>query len=239
MNNHGTSKTAMLLVAALLGTALSRADSKLFISMYGGWNMTQSGSIEGEAIDYTYAGYVFIVPVYSAGDADAVNYDYKDDSGLLAGIRGGTWLSGTRKDWAVAGDLCYFEIDLKPHGGSIKLSPFSFLLLYRTPLLVSEDFASGRLQPYAGVGLVMVLGQISLPGVPTINDAAGPGGSLHAGCTWMINPSLGLFLEYRYLTAKLYGMNDSEVNREASATEVDVDTVISTHQILSGISVFF
>jgi hypothetical protein len=74
-------------------------------------------------------------------------------SGVSVGIRGGYWLDSV--PWlGFAFDLSAFDPDEDVSVLPVKLDvfPISALLMLRYPLLKSDAYPRGRLQPYAGVG---------------------------------------------------------------------------------------
>jgi hypothetical protein len=80
--------------------------------------------------------------------------DFK--SGVSFGIRGGYWLDSV--PWlGFAFDLSVFDPDEDVKLVPLKLDvfPISGLLMLRYPLLKSDAYPRGRLQPYAGVGLAL------------------------------------------------------------------------------------
>ncbi len=213
--------------------------------VYGGAVRTDSGTIEGTATDYEFE-FNLIVPVFSEVGTYAVSNRYDSAGSLVIGGRGGIWFLDEWAGWGLAGDISYFKIDAGPDNTTLTLVPLSLMILYRYPLLASADFPTGRLQPHAGAGVALVPGNISTritnySGTPVqeSQNAVGAGVSLHAGCTWKLNETVGIFFEYRYLHTKLSGTSESERD-QTYVTEVDLETsTISAHQLLSGISVSF
>ena len=80
-------------------------------------------------------------------------------------IGGSSVVGGRFGRWAglvgLAADVSYFS--RKASNGTFDLIPISALLLFRVPLIVSQDYPNGRLQPYAGGGVSFVVVDASIP----------------------------------------------------------------------------
>ena len=114
--------------------------------------------------------------------------------------------------------------------------------MLRYPLLVSEGFPNGRVQPYAGVGASFVVGSISSSAVDvpsTLDDDDGSGYVLCIGAKWFLNRHLGFFVEYRYASVSFDQSNDwqtfSPIVNHYYQAEGDADV----HLLLGGISYHF
>ena len=251
MNAKVTISTAILLTVTFCEANDSKWEDS-YVSIYGGWGATDSGTIEGAATDYEYVSTI-IIPVYQELGTYNIHNRFESDNSFLVGIRAGAWL---RRDvdqwserphdeysgWGAAFDVSYFKIDSESSDTTMHIVPASFLMLYRHPLQVSEGFPFGRIQPYGGIGFALVVSRISTPlthyyyNGPTTIATLGYGGSIHAGCTWKLNQHMGFFIEYRYLVAKLEWEIDEGRNTHYYATEGEIDTSVSTHQLLAGVS---
>lgn len=237
---------AILSGTATASTPVSGSKREPYVVFYGGASHNNSGTLSGTATDYEYTGLIFIVPVFREVGTYEVQNTYDSSDSFLVGGRGGIWFLDKSKGWGLAGDLTYFKIDSGPDETTLTVVPLSIVMLYRFPLMVSEDFPNGRLQPHVGAGVAVVFGNISTRiidarGIPVQEkqEAAGPGGSLHAGFTWKLTENKGLFFEYRYLHARMEGLSE-ETRDEVYVTEVDLETsAIAAHQLLAGFSVSF
>lgn len=231
-----------IVTATLFATTICEAKgNKLgerYVSFYGGWPITGSGTCEGTVTEYEFdhVDPWFGVPVYNISTYSTWgSYQYRSDDNFLIGARIGGWfVSNERSAWGFAGDISYFSMQ----SGPLKdVFPVSALMLYRFPLMISEDFPNGQLQPYIGVGFALVFADAWSHG--TDAQAQGPGGSFHAGWTWKLNQSTGFFVEYRYLGARLWISEDETEFGAYDKTELDLETSLSVHQLLSGITYHF
>ncbi len=238
-----------IIAGILLSAACSQArvhDWEWYVSMYGGWSQTSSGDVNGTATQstYTYTNPTAVVVEYP------VNSSYNSDESFLIGMRSGIWLPVAESRLGLAGDISFSLIDSGSDDTEIMLVPLSALLLYRFPLIVSDEFPHGRLQPYLGVGLVGVSGQISTrvdrgDGSTFTAEAltSAVGGSAHAGWAWCFDQHWATFFEYRYLYSEgLSGADDDSSATpifpdEGPVTDTHTDfegSAISMHQIVCG-----
>jgi opacity protein-like surface antigen len=78
-------------------------------------------------------------------------------------------------------------------------------LLYRFPLWSSAELRHGRVQPYVGIGLAVLIAELSTRTTPfevnkEISDTdVQPALQLLAGVRAFVTPNLALFFEYRFL----------------------------------------
>jgi len=78
-------------------------------------------------------------------------------------------------------------------------------LLYRVPLLSSDELPNGRVQPYAGVGLAVLIAELSTRTSPfevnkEVSDTdVQPALQLLAGVRTFVTRNIALFAEYRFL----------------------------------------
>src|SRR5262249_23090089 len=97
-------------------------------------------------------------------------------------------------------------------------------LMLRWPLLVSDQFPTGRLQPYALAG----------PGA-FVSDLGGSkvqadvGVKAGAGLSWQIVRGIAVFTEYQF----------THFRPEYSSDEVKLKLTVDTHHVLGGISFRF
>lgn len=174
--------------------------------------------------------------------------EFEDARGTF-GARGGYWLDSV--PWlGFAFDLSYFDPDEDVNFVPVKLDvfPISALLMLRYPLLKSDAYPRGRLQPYAGVGPGAFVTHAKLKlkdvGAPenfsdtTVNlglDVRG-GVNFHFAIP-NANPleTLAIFLEYRFLHFKpsAYKEDILGVPFELEADQLD------THHIVFGLGFYF
>ncbi len=157
------------------------------------------------------------------------------------GGRWGFWLKDQPR-YGFAVDLSFLGID----GQDVDISamPLSFMLFYRHPLLTSEEFIYGRVQPYVGLGLSLISANISADFTPEISrkvdgGASGTGIDFRAGLRLSITKKVGIFTELRHLDGSI--RIDDQVSGlfifGVSETLEEARTGISSQQILVGISI--
>ncbi|HEV8640159.1 MAG TPA: outer membrane beta-barrel protein [Methylomirabilota bacterium] len=233
--------TAWRLIFAVLGltmVAVPPAGGEWFADLYAGRASTESrdisvrGTLSGVAVD---------------GKLTDVDFD----SSLAFGARLGHWFDALRFV-GVAVDVSYFEANISsqtvtprgtlagpllgvPAGASftgpvrlghtdINVTAFSVDLMLRWPLLTSEKFPRGRLQPYltAGPGLY-------LTDVQHFDLGASPGVKAGAGLTWLFTKDIGVFAEYRA----------TYFEPEVESGRIRLNTTIDTRLILGGLTARF
>jgi hypothetical protein len=177
-----------------------------------------------------------------------------------AGGRGGYWLD--RMDWLGFGlDVFFLHVkapsQLVPStftglgATSTTLAPADFhlpvigigfdVLRLRAPLLRSEEFTHGRLQPYLSAGPALFVTWAETPwnivqpkGQHDADVALGA--KAEGGVTFLLTKTVGLFTEYRFthFTSKLNYQN----NTISPATDT-YTTKWDSHQVIGGISFRF
>ena len=136
----------------------------------------------------------------------------RDTSFSSSGVVGGRW-GFWFKDYPRFGfaiDLSFMNINGRDV--SIKAIPISGLLFYRYPLLVNKDNPHGKIQPYFGLGMSLINGDLSVDFTPDISEkisgvAGGTGIDLRAGIKTFIGRKTGLFIELRHLQGNI-SIND-------------------------------
>ena len=169
--------------------------------------------------------------------------DLRFDTAPSFGIRGGHWFESLPV-LGVEVDLSHFE----PHrshqsssGGSsgsirerdFKISSLSVDLRLRWPLLRSDSYPMGQLQPYLalGPGGFATLTRLSgAHGQGSYDLAASPGAHAAAGVIWQFHSVVGVFAEYRFTYFHL-GFK--------SGGALPSDTNVATHHLLGGVSFRF
>lgn len=175
-----------------------------------------------------------------------------------AGGRAGYWLEG--QDWLGFGlDIFFFHVKapnqmvpvtgLAPTGTTLAPADWSLpvigigfdVLRLRAPLLRSEEFTHGRLQPYLSAGPALFVTwaetpwNIVQPKGQHDTDVA-LGAKAEGGVTFLVTKTVGLFTEYRFthFTSKLNYQNTTS----APASET-YKTTWDSHQVIGGISFRF
>lgn len=210
-----------------------------------------------------YTGAIFTkktdLTIASTLGSTATYQNLQVNNSWTAGGRAGYWLDGL--DWLGFGlDVFYFHVkapnQLVPSTGtglgatSTTLAPADFslpvigigfdVLRLRAPLLRSEEFTHGRLQPYLSAGPALFVTWAETPwnvqpkGQHDTDVALGA--KAEGGVTFLLTKTVGLFTEYRFthFTSKLSYQNTTV----APATDT-FKTTWDSHQVIGGISFRF
>jgi hypothetical protein len=202
----------------LLGQTPVMAEA--FIDVYGGASFTQSRRM---TVERFFA-------------AEVATRKVRYDSSFVIGARGGAWLN-----WFGFGlDLSYFRAD----GDLAEIDVFSnsLFLMLRAPLLKSDEFPDGRLQPYFMAGPSFFFADTHADFRPDVSVPVGAfsfddvGIDLRAGALWRLPGGIGLFGEYRLTSFRLhaddysgYGLGGNEF----------IHTTLTTHHAIAGVSFRF
>ena len=119
------------------------------------------------------------------------------------GARAGAWGEGRLPFLGAALDVSGFRPDGQDRFGPADLYvvPASFLLMGRLPLLRSDEFPLGQIQPYVGVGPSLVVSHIDIPypGSNFKDLEADLGIDARGGVAMLLDHHFGVFAEYRAL----------------------------------------
>ena len=128
----------------------------------------------------------------SGGDTDA---QAGAATSVTVGARFGYWFT---ENLGLAATASYFQPELKTPSSDIDLTvvPLSALLMVRVPLMVSENFPHGQVQPYLGVGPGLFISKASEAGFSSTDTS--PGVDLRLGALYQFIKPLGVFGEGRY-----------------------------------------
>lgn len=163
------------------------------------------------------------------------------DTSAVFGLRGGYW-SESYPWLGAALDLSHFEA--KGEGVEIKVTPLSGLVMLRYPLVVSQAFPKGRIQPYAGLGASFASTSFKLdfrPELPeTIDENGfGIGPDFRAGLAWRLSERIAVFGEYRYWQANLEVEDEGEEIFNVFGPAREGKAKIRTNQVFGGLSLRF
>jgi hypothetical protein len=160
------------------------------------------------------------------------------------GVRGGYWIAPL--PWVgMAVDLSFFQ--RKAEGARIDLVPLSFLVMLRYPILTSDEFPKGRLQPYVGIGPSFFYSHASmdfdspLGHVTHGNLFSDIGLDVRAGASWQASSHIAVFVEYRFTHVNLDYKEEQCLglsclgSNPVTVTEHTIETTLDTHHILMGI----
>ena len=141
-------------------------------------------------------------------------------------------------------DLSYFQADSEKVDFSIV--PLSLLFMLRWPLLTSEDYPHGKIQPYLGGGPSAIYYDMSVDLRPAVSDKVSDwsfdtGWDFRAGLLWQFHKNFGVFGEYRYTHYKINYKDKTAdwILGFEPRTRVKVETPLDTHYFLTGISLRF
>ena len=243
----------ILLLAGWLVAMPTQVSAEYFIDVYGGLATTANETVSVEVnvdcgTSFPSLGAAFF-PVLSAlsgaggtiicaRQLDTRKVDF--DSSFTVGGRLGRW-SESYPWFGGAIDVSFFQADRD--SVDILVVPLSFLLMLRWPLLVSNDFPTGRLQPYTGVGPSVFFANMEADlrrPVPfrlvrqVESFGRGVGFDSRVGLAWQVHPRVALFGEYRFTRGKLKTLSPRK--RDGDGTIV---STIQTHHFLGGLSFRF
>jgi len=165
------------------------------------------------------------------------------DTSFTFGYRFGYWLDFFHY-LGFAADLSYFQAESEKVDFSIV--PFSILLMLRWPLLMSNDYPHGKLQPYLGGGPSLIYYDMTIDFRPTVSEKVSEwsfedGWDFRAGLLWQFHRNFGIFGEYRYTHYKIRYKDETEewILGFEPRTRLKVETALDTHHFLTGISFRF
>ncbi|BCA55514.1 conserved exported protein of unknown function [Nitrospira sp. KM1] len=187
------------------------------------------------------------------------NQNLKVMNNWTIGGRGGYWFEGM--DWLGVGlDVFYFHLKAPsqlvqstatgfgpttttstPADWSLPVLGIGFdVLRLRAPLLRSEEFTHGRLQPFISAGPALFITWAQTPrnvqptGQHDTNVAVGA--KAEGGLTFLVTKTIGLFAEYRFthFTSKL-----SYENTAGGPATDTYKTTWDSHQVIGGITFRF
>lgn len=159
------------------------------------------------------------------------------DTGSIFGGRIGYWFNSY--PWlGLALDLSFSELDFDDI--QIGVGSLSTLLMFRLPINSSQEFPKGRIQPYLGVGPGFFYGGMSefIEEVPpsgrVLDDSYfSMGFDGRIGITYLINPSMGVSLEYGF---KRF---NPTYKTDVPGGTISLEPTFSTHIFSAGISFRF
>ena len=181
-----TSKSVSLVLAVifLVTVVAVNASAEVFLDAYIGPAFTQDGKFDnGPAVPAT----TKYDTVFSGGARIGYFFDAVPFIGFA--IDG----SHYQPDGKFGGGGSGFSFDVRVTG-------LSFDLMGRLPLMVSNNFPHGQLQPYLTVGPGVYFSRVKLTPIPFFGskDSDSSGGvKVGGGATFMVTRNIGVFGEYR------------------------------------------
>ncbi len=204
---------ACAFVCALLLLA-APASAEWFADLWAGASQTQNEDLKLRILDVEVT--------------DEVDYS----TTFSVGLRVGYWFESAR--WlGLALDVSYSRPD-----PDLTVFPVSALVMLRLPLLTSEEFPSGRLQPYIAGGPGFFVSKFAGDlgndlGGRTSDTSYDLGLDVRGGLTFMFTPDFGIFAEYRMTRVS------PEWNLHITGMDATVKTDLNTHSLIGGVSFRF
>ena len=170
--------------------------------------------------------------------------DFDDVSGTV-GLRGGYWLPGWAKFVGVGLDFSFYSAsDDGVAELDILAAPVTPLLMLRLPLLTSDAFPNGQLQPYGAVGpgFTLTIADADLSRFEIFEDFVDSkldvGIDARGGISFQLDEHIAVFSEYRYTRVDLN--YDDEVDFDFGP-DIDVrfETRLAVHHAVAGVSFRF
>ena len=165
------------------------------------------------------------------------------DPSFTFGGRFGLWADFFHY-FGMAWDVSYFQADSEKVDFSIV--PFSLLFMLRWPLLTSEHYPHGEIQPYLAGGPSIIYYDMNVDFRPEVSEKISDwsfddGWDFRAGLLWQFHQNFGIFGEYRYTHYKITYKDKTEewILGFEPRTRVKVETTLETHHFLTGISFRF
>lgn len=235
----------LVAVAALLLLAPTQASAEWFADLYFGAGFTQNHDADINSPDF---------------GATFAPRDVKFDTAAALGGRVGYWLDffhfiGFGLDVShlfgpdVPLQIRTAKLCVSGACGSdrffvgnfdLNVTTIGFDAMFRYPLLKSQQFPHGQLQPYLTVGPALFIAHakdsdnfnFSPSGQSDTDKSVGV--KVGAGATWLLTKNFGVFGEYRFTHFK----PEFEFN-DAVLGQTTLKTTLDTHSILGGFSVRF
>ena len=229
---------AIGLILAVATVAIEGAHAEGYVTFRGGGAVTQD----------SHDGSVSIGPVEDL-PKETMKGTFEFDPGPDVGLGVGYWFESS-PTVGVGIDFSYFDADLDDSDPiEIGVVPITALLLLRYPLMKSDLYPRGRLQPYAalGGGLFITNADVDLKkfiGAPkNFSDTTVAGGfDARAGVSWhfalppeFLGETVALFVEYRFTHFKPPKFEDDIAGLPI---EIDLGEMQSHHASL-GVGLYF
>ena len=189
-------RTRWFMLCALLVVLVMAvpASAEWYVEPYAGIAITDFGDVKGRAFGTN----------FTLSDPDT------EDSFAVGG-RGGYWT-----EFAGLGlDFFYHKPDLKGQtatlvvpglgtvsdqiaSADVNVYGISLDVLFRLPLVKSQEHPQGRVQPYFAVGPVLFITDAEVDALGIEDTATSVGVKVAAGAAVMLTGNIGLFAEYRF-----------------------------------------
>jgi opacity protein-like surface antigen len=173
-----------------------------------------------------------------------VEFETKWKDSFGGGIRGGYWFKGGAKWLGLAGDISYFrpKEDISGEALEIHVIPLSLLLMFRAPLITSDKYPNGRLQPYVAAGPGFFVSVFSLDLDPMFDEeiteaSFDVGPDVRGGVAFLASRHFGFFVEYRF--TRFEPKYDAEVDTFMGSADFTAETQMETHHVAGGVTFRF
>ena len=219
------------------------AGAEFFLDIYGGKVYAAGGTFAGIYSERTSS-------IYGSDTFrswSALN-DLGGAKGTSYGIRGGYWFES---GLGIALDVSRFGVDPGDSVTEIDLSPASLLLMYRYPLLVTDQFSRGRMHPYVGAGFSYGSVEVKTHCSHLYNDydlsedSTCFGFDFRLGLKWFFTRHLAVFGEYRFSALSFeqnahFQSGDSWILPSVTRNHsINTEGDVPTHHLQGGVSYHF
>lgn len=235
-----TTKLLIFLTVALLERS---SHAEFFIDVYGGKAVGAGGSFSGFYAEDTTS--LYGTDMYNEWSAQEDLSDVESD---VYGIRFGYWFD---VGLGLAVDGSHFKVAPEESDAEISLTPISFLLMYRFPLMISTAFPRGRLHPYLGLGISGGLAEVTThysylyDDYDIDEDTTSYGFDSRLGLKFFLTDHFAVFGEYRFSVMRVeqsawFQSGNSWLFPTAVRTHsVNNEADVQTHHFVGGIGYHF
>ncbi|MEM7411323.1 MAG: outer membrane beta-barrel protein [Myxococcota bacterium] len=222
------------LFGLLLAVALPQlASAEFFVEGYAGPSFAENDTLRCTGCNN------LGLPVLTRSRTD---YEYASST---FGLRGGYWFPGWAKFLGVGLDFSFYSAsDDNIAKLDLLAVPVTPLLMLRLPLLTSDEFPNGQLQPYGaiGPGFTVTIANADFSRFEIFEDFVDAkldvGFDARGGMAFQFHPNFAVFTEYRYTRVDLDF--DDEVDFDFGPDiDVRLATRLAVHHAVAGVSFRF
>ncbi len=236
----GWTKSLVLLTSALACSVVAvPASAEWFTDLYLGGAFTEKHDVDTN----------------STGGGQVTTLDVSFDKSFAGGIRGGYWFPFELGpvNFGAGLDVSHFRPDISRQAAlfcsrfcvsgvfddlDLSVWVIGFDAMFRFPLLKSQQFPKGQLQPYVTVGPAIFVAHAEdrrnfEPSNQTDTDTS-VGVKVGAGVAWQFTKMIAAFGEYRYTH-----FSPEFTFRDDVLGSANLSTAVNTHYLLMGVSFRF